>query len=269
MARTWHAERMPNRESEPVLAASEEHRDFTPDERRLFGLRHKGKVLVKDLWIEVELEGDWRAAFRLVPSDGHPVVGEIRIFPADEWSDRRPGRWRAHALGMNAQALSRTIFPKPDRRKLPKGVRLPEIGQGVPSQLLRQVPFRAIQQCAAKVNELLDPERDASARIEMIMSGFSLKPSAERRADAWADRRYAELAAAYVQRVEAGSRSPVADVARSFKMKDSQARDAIHTARTRGLLTRSGKRGLAGGRLTSDAQALLRDVAPKKKTGGN
>ena len=81
---------------------------------------------------------------------------------------------------------------------------------------------------------------------------------------AWPDERYARIAAAYVARVEAGSRHAGADVASASRgtLSAAQVRDAIHTARGRGLLTPTTKQGRPGGQLTPRAEALLRARQP-------
>ena len=33
------------------------------------------------LWVVKPLSGEWLAAYRIVVQDGHPVIGELRIYP--------------------------------------------------------------------------------------------------------------------------------------------------------------------------------------------
>ena len=85
---------------------------------------------------------------------------------------------------------------------------------------------------------------------------------------AWPDERDARIAAAYVARVEAGSRHAGADVASASRgtLSAAQVRDAIHTARGRGLLTPTTKQGRPGGQLTPRAEALLRAAGSPRRT---
>ena len=83
---------------------------------------------------------------------------------------------------------------------------------------------------------------------------------------AWSDRVYAEIAAAYVARIAAGSRRPVADLVRQRNLSYGQIRDAIHKSRhTLGLLTESRHQGAAGGSLTDKAKKLLAKKGKVKK----
>lgn len=248
-----------------------ESKRVTPNARHVLR-RSGGNVPVSNLWFEVDIDDGWRAAFRLVPyANGEPVVAEIRVFPADEWPDRAPGTWRAEYLGL--RAMDRTVTEGAE-----DGRRFPNIGQGVTAQLLRKVPLRSVQrvrksfaeqigrvvgrQYEAVTKDGMDPQV-ATALQRLHTSGFRSGPTAvaaERRADAWPDLRYAQLAAAYVERIDAGSRSPIADIARQAKdLSAAQVRDAIHTARKRGLLSETRKRGVPGGQLTAVARALLNE----------
>jgi hypothetical protein len=77
---------------------------------------------------------------------------------------------------------------------------------------------------------------------------------------------FAEVAAAYVAAVEAGSKRPVVDVARVRKVPPSQVRDTIRRARLLGLLT-TARHGVRGGSLTSQAKTLLRKMRQRTKPG--
>lgn len=77
---------------------------------------------------------------------------------------------------------------------------------------------------------------------------------------------YARLAASYVEALMAGSRSPTADVAKNFLYSPEHVRDAIHTARERGLLSRPPGKGRPGGQLTERAKAMLDGGATSEST---
>ena len=65
------------------------------------------RVSVDDFWFEAVLDDAWVVAYRIVSQPEGLVVGEIRIFPADERSrDRRTrrGEWSGGLLGTRAEA---------------------------------------------------------------------------------------------------------------------------------------------------------------------
>lgn len=245
----------------------DEDREVTANEQELFELPGR-QTRVRHVWLELEIGDGWRAAFRLVPHAGEPVIGEVRVFPADEWPERRKGQWRAHLLDIDAPS-----FLGVECRSKRDAAKFPMVGQGVTAQLLRRVPFRAVQNYARKFHDALDESlRNTFGPLEgrsyvspekpETFLGFRVNSATRRRTDAWSDHRYAEIAATYVDALENGSHRPVADVADRHKMSTTQARDAIHTARRRGLLTAAVKRGRAGGRLTPLARELQGDREP-------
>ena len=65
------------------------------------------RVIVDDFWFETVLDDEWVVAYRIVSQPEGLVVGEIRIFPADEtWRNRRTrrGEWSGHLQGTRAKA---------------------------------------------------------------------------------------------------------------------------------------------------------------------
>jgi hypothetical protein len=68
----------------------------------------------------------------------------------------------------------------------------------------------------------------------------------------------AATSARYVDRIDAGDRTPVASVARELGLRHQQIRDRLHRARFAELLTPPGGRGRAGGKWTQAAIDLLR-----------
>ena len=89
---------------------------------------------------------------------------------------------------------------------------------------------------------------------------------AKRHPSAWSDLKIARISAAYIERVEDLSRSPVKDVGDQFGFKSSQIRDALYTARwRREILQPPPKKGEAGGRLTYYGQQLLKEADEAKK----
>lgn len=83
---------------------------------------------------------------------------------------------------------------------------------------------------------------------------------------AWSDVRYVDIAVAYVTRLEQGSRHAVADVAAASRgtLSAAQVRDAIHTARRRGLLTPATQQGARGRTTDAAGGDSARGTDPKK-----
>lgn len=198
---------------------------------------------VEDLWVEVDVADRWRAAFRLMESDDTFVVAEVRLFPRDEFPGRPHGEWRASKLGLLAGLLAG------ERKSGNKHASFAPLGSGITARLLREIPFAEHIRFAGHVPQRNRPEAD------------ELKDGPRRgRSDLF----YARLAASYAARTDAGSRRPVADVARTVKMSTAQVRDAIHTARQRGLLTKAAA-GRPGGALTPRGAALLAKQKPAQE----
>jgi hypothetical protein len=70
------------------------------------------------------------------------------------------------------------------------------------------------------------------------------------------DEDYARAAAEYVRFVAEGERAPLRSLAGVLHVSESRARNIVHEARVRGLLTKT-QPGRRGGRLTAKAQRLL------------
>ena len=288
VSQIWHIEGMPTEKApKSRFSVTEKRRTLSDEEERLFGdwtrpktARYGSRRLtrVTDAWLEVEIDEDWCAAFRLVPYAGQPVVAEVRIFPADHWPGRKPGRWRAHVLGVLSRGLDR-LWRREDR-EASEDTRFPSIGQGVSAQLLRAVPFRVVQQYARDFDKFAvgHVDEDGMTRLvsggglELAAAGFSPRHAVSPSRGAsggWPDRRYAEIAQAYVQRVKGGSRSPNADVGELFGLSVSQVSDALHRCRYKfGILTKPVKRGKPGGLLTPYGKQLLQEVSEGDRQEG-
>jgi hypothetical protein len=238
--------RTPARVPRSTFVVERRARTFTAAERRALQLP-KGRDVVRDLWCEVEFTPGWRVAYRLVPfapagsPEGHPVIAEIRVFPADQFAGRRPGTWRAEVLGVGATTP-------------PAGVTT--IGAGLSARLLRQVPIGFhLRHAAEFVREFAEP--DTAMRASLLSVGFpeaQPTPQKKGRPPRVPDAALAQLAADYVD-VSAASRRPVADLAARHRTTAARMRDLIHAARVRGFLT-AGRQGAPGGRLTPRARAF-------------
>lgn len=190
-------------------------------------------VYTFDTWLEARLGDEWIAAYRLVPQRGVPVIAEFRLFPAAERDARSP------------QAEVDPLAPAFDPFAPPGGIS---------ARLLRAVPIWAHR---ALMPQLIKTWRDLGVKEAEVWAGVPVAPlrrSGRRGRD---DRFYADVAAVYVTAFEAGSRRPTVEVARRFEVPTTNARDLVHEARTRGLLTGGGRRGQPGGQLTPKARTLL------------
>lgn len=227
--------------------------ELTQSERAVFDVPRDtpNPTEIDDLWVETDVADHWRAAFRLVEYSGKFVVAEVRLMPRDEWPGRVAGQWRAERVGLAAGQLTG------ERRYGGQPVIFPPL-DGMNAALLRAIPFSASVRFGGALPATEGQPPDHSSK--------------SRRGGGRPDRFYAQIAAAYLARLEAGSRHPVADVAQRRKLSAPQVRDAIHTARERGLLTATSKQGRPGGALTALARTLLgrkpvQTKSPKLKRG--
>jgi hypothetical protein len=248
----WPAGPLPPQVREPAesFTVTVRRRAVSPEEQRAFDL--PAAIEVTDAWLEVELGDGWRAAYRLVPYAGQPVVAEVRIFPADTWPGQTPGAWRADLLGVGAGGAAPLIGPAVDG---------PAVRHGITARVLRRVRLGEHRRYASTMMSRLRRRQGRDRLTAWGFAGPRTRPVAgEPRGRP--DRVYAEIAGAYVARLAAGSRRPVADLARRRKLAESVVRDMIHEARARGMLT-AGRQGVPGGQLTAHAEQLLR--APRKE----
>lgn len=220
---------------------------WIPGTFRRTAVESVGEASVFEAWVEVPLDGAWIVGYGIVNDQGTPVVGELRLFPAEP--DRPgPGRWSAELLGLEARA--------------PRG--------GITARVLRRVRVRAY---LAKMSHFIRDVRAAAPGLA-DMYGWSVREApvmAESRLEGQRrgpkgrpDSFYARVARDYVRALERGSYEPVAAVARRRGESVAKVRDMIRRARKRGLLTLEGP-GKRGGVLTEQAEALLRPVRAKGK----
>lgn len=224
-------------------------RQLTAKQAKQLGLPPGSEVEVQHYWFIVPLKEGWRVAYRLFERDGRPIVVELRIFPlAGDVPDLHPGDWSVEVLGFDAP------YPK----------------DGLKASLLKDqviIGRHIYTMLPALLKKYKGPGR---ALFEALFGGLGIDPDVKPRMPrrgpkGWPDEEYAALASEYVKRCEKESRSPVVDLAASHKMSLSALRAALHRARKRGLLTPQ-TQGLAGGKLTPRAKALLRTTARKRKT---
>lgn len=135
----------------------------------------------------------------------------------------------------------------------------------VSARLVRSLPIGEIQDLAKK--EALRSKERYLANLSEATSNQPYTSAAHRwQATFDTDRQpgrrgrddleYAYLAAAYVAKVGAGSKRPVAELAEEMGHAPKQVRSALYEARERGLL-KGAQRGVAAGELTEKARRLL------------
>jgi len=66
----------------------------------------------------------------------------------------------------------------------------------------------------------------------------------------------------YLAAIAAGNRRPIREIAVAYRVTTSKARDMVHEARERGLLSK-GKSGVMGGKILPRAQQLLSEGESK------
>ena len=146
------------------------------------------------------------------------------------------------AAVLRSQRLEDWLTPFPHGgRQVPTG--------GLGARHMRRIPFR---------KPLLDMKGLMEAANKIARH---YKRSSDR------DVRLVGLASLYAACLKSGSRQPIADVAKQSRLKISQVRDAVHQARTAGLLTASRGQGFAGGELTPRALSLMAQ-GRRRRTGG-
>ena len=169
--------------------------------------------------------GEWVVDYTVVSQDGDPVISELHISAGDIDDPDQPGR-------------------------VPPG--------GISARLLRRLrPAAALRYARSALAERARPEDPLADAValhgyrELALEG-DRRPGRRGRTD----RFYAEIAAAYVQVMDAESLHPVKDVAERMNYSRARIRDLLGEARRRGLLTGT-SRGRAAGRLTDKARRAL------------
>ena len=184
------------------------------------------------IYVETELEEGWwvYAVYLLV--DGEPTLAELRVFP----EDGRDEDEEAHDFGEWSQSLSG----------------LASTTAPLTSRLLRDLSLIALKNAAKPGLEQMNL---GEGRFKTIADSFvtsESKPGRKGRSDD----HYLPIAIRYADLIAQGDRSPVETLASQLKLRPAQARDLIHEARVRGLLTK-GQRGRAGGVLTEKALEIV------------
>lgn len=189
-----------------------------------------------------KLVGEWLALYKLEVQDSYPVVSELRVLPCPAELRDRPifNGQIIHPFGPEILAiLDGELKPT----AAPRG--------GLTSRLLRKLVPSAEQ---AQHQETLSLLPEGLARnLQYDPAGEPRRPGRP----GHPDRFYAVICVEYLEAC-AHSRHPVKDVAAAHPgWTDEYARDVIHDARVRGLLTPAPP-GKPGGHLTEKALDALK-----------
>jgi len=222
--------------------------------KRLVGAQQNQSRQVDEAWLETAVDDHWMAAYRLVAGRfGEPIVAEVRVFPLERSRGRPAGAWSAEILGVDAPA--------------PEGA--------IPADVLRSLKVTQYREFSSQFGRWLLSKRAAPYRNARPKKGqkivVRLPPHVLEQGTFGKRRRgrpgrkdsfYADVARRYTEALAAGSRQPIADLAKQLNRVDREttnekARDMVRKARTLGFLSRT-TRGRLGGELTDEAQTILR-----------
>jgi hypothetical protein len=181
------------------------------------------------IWLEVRLDAQWVAAYRLVAQNGRPVVAEVRLLPYEE--DAEAGEWSGR-------------------------------GSNVPAGGLRTEQLRELrtEQTLESARDVVDWWDDQGGRefVSRIQRRWGVDPDkargAVRRPQAIPDEELARIAAAYVEECRR-TRSPRKALAEREQLTPSTISNYLDAARERGILTPT-VQGRAGGNLTDYGRRL-------------
>jgi len=186
--------------------------------------------------MELQIDPNWMAAFRLVVQDGRTVVAEVRLFPLEKGERRAPGMWSAERIG--------------DAAVVPPG--------GITAALMREIPFRPLPRIAARYSSPSGVPAGSSESKPPAKGGAR---KSRRGRKPRPDIVVAAVAKAYVDAVNTG-KSPLEHIGSEVDLPDgTNIRDVIHQARKRGFLSPTSQ-GRVGGELTPRALRIL------KRSGG-
>lgn len=202
-----------------------------------------------------EQPGEW--GIYSGPGDTRTAWGTRRIgdgLACTAWLELRGSVWEVAGLTVHAERDEVAAGPfqrLPNGRPDPAMPTTQDVSSSAPpdapaavtARLLRDVPFGDI------IEQI---RRNVRAQVPTFAPGIEHQPGRRRQPDEF----YAAVAAAYVQALEAGSRSPARDIADARSYSRSMVNNWIHEARRRDLLTEAPP-GRAGGELTERARALL------------
>lgn len=209
-------------------------------------MRTAGASGESELWVELPAAGldGWVIAGRFLRHADRLVLAELRVFPGGSKPPVERPRGKAPV----------------ERRPIGEWSESPEALEGlgevaITARLLRQVRVGDLYEVAQRQLEIMSRHTRSPAAKALADVAPSSRPGRAGRPDSY----YAAWAARYAERLAAGSRSPVGDLAAEHGLSRAQVRDLVHEARVRGLLPK-GAKGRADGQLTDKARRLLADL---------
>ncbi len=207
-----------------------------------------------DGWFEVPLGGTWetapwRAAYRVTPRGGRVEVLEVRVFPHLGNPGKAPGEW------------------SPETGVVPKG--------GMPARLIRDhltigthihenLPALLNQKRAVPHLKFFFEWLSRLGYPVTVAKGSKVQPGKGPKGRS--DEELVALAAIYLEK--ANVRAPIHATAAEVGLSPTVVRDALHRARNRGLLTKTGQ-GLPGGELTPRAKSIQKKRTPTERKAAN
>ncbi|MDP9327331.1 MAG: hypothetical protein M3P10_03895 [Actinomycetota bacterium] len=218
----------------------------------LMACPHCGELLpgrnAVEAWVESPAVDGWQISYRIAPGSRSPVVAEVRIYPEESESPIH-GRWSGQAASV------------------PEG--------GIPARVMRLL---RLTDPIALFDEFVERWRTefGEEHTREVFHRFGLEPAPQTEPHRTgragrSDTFYVRWAAAYVDRLHAGSRRPVKDIAEdpavwikgfdkwSPKKKEAAVRAIIHEARRRKLLS-AARAGKPGGELSKRSITLLKKM---------
>lgn len=201
-----------------------------------------------ETWYVYPLTDQWTAAFRLVPQDGRPVIGELRIYPTEQGA--KPGEWSG-STGQTSPEVPRGGLTARAIRQVRTDEALREVHSHMDAWITRH-GIKAVLAAGA----LFD-------RFGFTEQGIEDIDQARGRPRKYQDADYALIAKLYV---EASMEEPrkvlqalIPKLAEHKLGNDIHAaRSLVQGARRHGMLT-STRRGVAGGQITARARAFLEE----------
>jgi hypothetical protein len=206
---------------------------------------------------------DWTAAIRLEPdSNGEMVAAELRVFPSESFdgdADEDPrirGEW-----SRNLDAIPEGGLGVRDLRSLRLASHVRVGGRAATDKVAENAEL--LQAHAERLGNAMDP------KIQTWLEALPPPPVASSgRGRRIPDLDYANIAARYLHHHEAGSERPAVETANELGngWTADKVREWLRRARQRRLLTNPGH-GKPGGRLTPEAEQILRESQTKSPTG--
>jgi len=206
------------------------------------------RVETRDLWVRQDLR-DWCVLVRVVRSrNGNPVVGEVRVFPAED-------EFRRSEAGLGTEEWSGCYTGQ--AATVPKG--------GLTARLLKTVKLgEALRGGLGAMRWVTDGDPEELVDLSESFPRWRLRASRAKRGGRLRipDEALVKVAAVYAKSWSGGSPNPVVVTARRLKLPRARVRDWLHLARERGLLIPA-ETTRPHGELTGKGERLLRAMTTK------